>query len=132
MVSIGRFPVKNTIYSQIMGLGFCNYWSTHWNKLDFAVVLLSMGDITFEVCSLIIREGIDEKFKIISPAILRNIRFLRLFRFTRVLRLIKVCQILHIDALCHIIRLALILYSPFSPSASFHQYRRQRTFQNLE
>ncbi|XP_043218270.1 sodium/hydrogen exchanger 10-like isoform X2 [Amphibalanus amphitrite] len=74
---------------KIIGLGFCNYWSTHWNKLDFAVVLLSMGDITFEVCSLIIREGIDEKFKIISPAILRNIRFLRLFRFTRVLRLIK-------------------------------------------
>ena len=74
---------------KILGLGFCNYWRTHWNKLDFAVVLLSLGDITFEVCSLIIREGIDEKFKIISPAILRNIRFLRLFRFTRVLRLIK-------------------------------------------
>ena len=75
---------------QILGMGFCNYWRSHWNKLDFAVVLLSTGDLAFEVCSLIIREGIDERFKIIGPAIIRNIRFLRLFRFTRVLRLIKV------------------------------------------
>ena len=74
---------------KILGMGFCSYWRTHWNKLDFVVVLLSMGDVAFEICSLIIREGIEEKFTILNPAILRNIRFLRLFRFTRVLRLIK-------------------------------------------
>ncbi|XP_037070931.1 sodium/hydrogen exchanger 10-like isoform X2 [Pollicipes pollicipes] len=74
---------------KVLGLGFCNYWHSHWNKLDFAVVLLSVADIVFEICDMVIREGVDEKYKILSPAILRNIRFLRLFRLTRVLRLIK-------------------------------------------
>lgn len=82
--------MKSSLWVQVLGIGVKNYWSSHWNKLDLMVVLLSIADVGYELFDLVSKQGSSETIKYLSPAILRNVRFLRLFRIARVFRLIKV------------------------------------------
>lgn len=77
---------RNTVHVQIeliikvAGLGWKEYWSSSWNKLDFFLVLLSMVDIAFSYLE-------SSVLRIIK--VLKAQKLLRLLRMTRMAKALK-------------------------------------------
>ena len=68
---VGLFTCEAII--KILGLGPMAYWAENWNKLDFTIVVLSLGSLD---------EG----------GINFNASLLRIFRISRLFRMIKVSK----------------------------------------
>eukprot|EP00899_Mesostigma_viride_P005849 jgi/Mesvir1/15265/Mv06486-RA.2 len=67
---------------KLAAYGWRSYISFSWNRLDFAVMILSLGGTIF---ALVKSDSMESS----TTSSVRTVRFLRLFRLARILRIIK-------------------------------------------
>lgn len=71
---------------KVIGLGFWNYWNSHWNKFDFIILILQIVDLLIDVCFYYFHlyDTCSTTYLIVSRSF-RLIRIIRMFRIFKCL-----------------------------------------------
>ncbi|XP_023229059.1 sodium/hydrogen exchanger 10-like [Centruroides sculpturatus] len=69
---------------KVIGLGFWNYWNSHWNKFDFIILILQFVDMLIDICF-----HYCQWYDTRSTTYLIVSRSFRLIRITRMFRIFK-------------------------------------------
>ncbi|KAJ8710687.1 hypothetical protein PYW08_009202 [Mythimna loreyi] len=72
---------------KMCALGFCGYFKSHWNKLDFFIIVMATSDLVLDVIDAFTSwnkwSSVNSSF-ITATKLLRMLRFLRLCKLARV------------------------------------------------
>ncbi|XP_026728345.1 sodium/hydrogen exchanger 10-like [Trichoplusia ni] len=72
---------------KMCAFGFCGYFKSHWNKLDFFIIVMATGDLVLDVIDALTTwdkwSNVNSSF-ITATKLLRMLRFLRLCKLARV------------------------------------------------
>ncbi|XP_053617936.1 sperm-specific sodium:proton exchanger-like isoform X2 [Plodia interpunctella] len=75
------------IILKMIAYGFCGYFKSNWNKLDFFIVVMATGDLVLDIIDSLTPW---DKWKNMNSNILTATKLLRMLRFIRLCKLAKV------------------------------------------
>ncbi|XP_026320358.1 sodium/hydrogen exchanger 10-like isoform X3 [Hyposmocoma kahamanoa] len=72
---------------KMIALGFCGYFKSHWNKLDFVMIIFATGDLILDVIDSLTPW---DKWDNLNSSILTATKLVRMLRFLRLCKLARV------------------------------------------
>ncbi|XP_060807183.1 sodium/hydrogen exchanger 10-like [Amyelois transitella] len=75
------------IILKMIAYGFCGYFKSHWNKLDFFIVVMATADLVLDIIDSLTPW---DKWRNMNSNILTATKLLRMLRFIRLCKLAKV------------------------------------------
>ncbi|KAJ0171426.1 hypothetical protein K1T71_012976 [Dendrolimus kikuchii] len=72
---------------KMVALSFCGYFKSHWNKLDFVIIVMATGDLVLDVIDAFTPW---DKWQNMNSSVLTATKLLRMLRFLRLCKLARV------------------------------------------
>ncbi|KAI5638339.1 sodium/hydrogen exchanger family domain-containing protein [Phthorimaea operculella] len=72
---------------KMIGLGVCGYFKSHWNKLDFVIIVFATGDLVLDVIDATTPW---DKWSNLNSSVITATKLLRMLRFLRLCKLARV------------------------------------------